>query len=70
MENSPVIKKARTISRVVLAFSCAFFLSGRMRGIFPFLDVDIWVKWVKSAIELLEIRKCAVLDEVLEKNNQ
>ena len=38
------IKKARTISRVVLAFSCAFFLSGRMRGIFPFLDVDMWAQ--------------------------
>ena len=44
MEISPVIKKVRTISRVVLAFSCAFFLSGRMRGIFPFLDVDMWVQ--------------------------
>lgn len=31
---------------------------------------EIWVKWVKSAIKLLEIRKCAVLGEVLEKNNQ
>ena len=29
---------------------------------------EMWVKWVKSAIELLEIRKCAVLDGVLEQN--